>query len=200
MISKDFEQRMILEVPLISPKIPNSRLEEFSRQRWLSDDAKAVAKDIVQNAKELLIGGNTDWELVLGSIRAQKLNIVQFGEAAIAADSARTIGALAVYAGWSMHDPPIVYLSGRLIADRVKNGENLGDFKNRMLEAAINYGNKVLPHADFYIEILDFLLQPKDRGKYGFIIRKVAPLLREGNIEGAYNMINPRDDLVRKKG
>jgi len=191
-------------LPSISRKISSERLKEFSRKRWLSDDLRAVSQAIVRNGKELLAGDETNWDLVLGSIRSQRQDSVQFGEAAIAASGASFIGALGAQAQWSMHDPQMVYLSGVLLGYRVNakdNGE-LEGFKNRMQQACVDYGQKVLPKPSiYYMKILDFLLlEIKDRRTHRSTMDKVVSLLKEGNIKKAYNLINSLDDRVRKRG
>jgi len=204
MIPKEREHKDSSGLPLISRKISSERLKEFSGKRWLSDDLRAVSQAIVRNGEELLAGDETNWDLVLGSIRSQRQDSVQFGEAAIAASGASFIGALGAQAQWSMHDPQMVYLSGVLLGYRVNakdNGE-LEGFKNRMQQACVDYGQKVLPKPSiYYMEILDFLLlEITDRRTHRSTMDKVVSLLKEGNIKKAYNLINSLDDRVRKRG
>ena len=192
---KDFEQGAS-GVPDISKKTSNAQLKKYSSQRWISYGIIQIASDIVINGKELLV--DWDWELVLGSIKDVKEynnRLPQFGEAAVRANGARFIGGLAAHAGWSMHDPPVVCLSGKYLA----HVASLEDFKTAMIQAAVSYGEKTLLEAKLLMKTLDFLLELQDRNRHRDAIKTVASLLGKGNIEEAYNIIKPRDDLVRRR-
>jgi len=184
MTPKESEQ-MRFELPVISPKTSSEQLKIWSNERWLSNGRKGVAADIVKNAKELLVGNNTDWELVLSSIRNQQLTSLQLGEDAIAVDDARAIGGLGAAAEWPMHHPPMVYLSGGILVARVKESKEFEDFRSNMRNAATSYGHKTLPDADLYMEVLDFLLAAMRNRRHRAIIKKVVSLLANEDIEGA---------------
>lgn len=188
MTAKELEPATALDIPEISKKTQIEQLRTWSSQKWPSDGSRGVAADIVKNGKELLAGSNIDWKLVLSSIHVQQVSSTQVGEAAIAANDARTIGGFAVAAGWAMHDPAIVYLSGIYLANRA--GDKLEDFRTTMRQAAVAYGEKVFPKADLYMKTLDLLLELRDRSRRRNIITHVAPLLREGNIEEAYKTVS----------
>ena len=99
-----------------------------------------------------------------------------------------------------MHDPQIVYLSAKLLANRAGNGEKLEGFKEIARQTANDYGEKLLPRGDQYMEILDFLLEVENRAKNRNTIRRVSSLLGNGEIEEAYKIIKSFDVLVRMRG
>jgi len=201
MTAREAEPTRFLEVPRISEKISSEQLVIWSKQRWPSDARRRLAADIIDNGKELLKENNIDWDSVLRNIRVLQFNNPYVGAEAIACSGARIIGGLAIGFNWSMHDSPAVYLSGKLLADRVKDSEELDDFKSLMRQSAKNYGEKTLPNACLYMETLDFLLlEFKPRTGYGKIIEQLRPLLEEGDTEGVYRIIKPRGDLVRRRG
>lgn len=200
MTGKEPEQQISLD-PYISPKTPYTKLKEFSDQHWRSNGTKCVAEDMVNNTIELLAGSNISIDLgsVLNNIRFERLGSVQFREEAIAGYDGRMIGGFAVAGGWAMHDPPMVYLSVKCLANRV-SGDKLEEVRRIMRQSAVDYGEKVLPDADLYMESLDFLLKVTDRNKYRNIIKQVLSLLGKGDIEEAYEIVRSRDDLVRRRG
>ena len=186
-------------VPWISKKTLHEQLKGFSDLRWSSSDSiNRVSENIIDNAKELLAGSNIDWELVLSSIRMEKLGIVRIGKAAIAANGARFIGGLAARTGWSMHDPQIVYLCGKYLGDIA--GSKLEDFKTTMTQTAISYGQKTLPEAELLMKILDLLLEHPDIRKRAGLVTKTYDSLGNGDIQGAYNIVSPFEDPVRRRG
>ena len=190
MTLEEHEPTRFLDLPRISDKkTSNATLKEWSSDRWKSGTSRYVALDIINNGKELLLGINVDWGLVLNSIRVVREynGSVQFGQDAIAANGARLIGGLAARAGWSMHDPQSVYLSGKYLADVA--GSELEDFKTTMTERVIFYGEKTLPEAELSMKILDLLLQHRDKRKHTKLVERTADLLRNGNIQGAYKTI-----------
>lgn len=194
---REGEPTRFLDVPQISTKTSNALLQEWVKQHWTSDYRKYVALDIVNNGKELLLGSTVDWELVLSKTRAQKIDTVVFGEQAIAANGARFIGGLAARAGWSMHDPAIVYLSGKCLAHIA--GSKLEDFKTTMTRAAVSYGQKTLPDAELLMKTLDLLFERRDRN-HSNLVTRIANLLRDGKIQEAHTTVSTRGDLVRRWG
>ena len=196
MTSKE-SQQIEFELPLISRKTSNDELKKFSSQHWESDAARQVAGDIVNNVKDLLVGTKTDWEAVLKSIRHQHLNSLKLGVDAIAVNDARAIGALAVYAGWSMHDPAIVYLSAKCL-ENIASSNKLEDFRIKMRDAAYTYGQNNLPDADLYKETLDFLLAAMHNRGHRTIIKKVVSLLANEDIERALQQ--SRENLAGRRG
>lgn len=199
MIPKEPEPTRFLELPQISEKTSSKQLVIWSKQRWPSDARNRVAADIVKNGKELLAESNIDWKLVLGNIRIVQLDSPYYGEAAIAKRDAPLIGALAVSGSMAMHDPSIVYLSVKLLANRVKTGEEFEDFKRSLRKSAVDYGQKVLSLADRHMESLDFLLEVENRGMHRDIINKILSLLGHGDIDDAHKIVKSRDDLVRRR-
>lgn len=191
------EQGIVLEIPPISIKTSNEKLRKFSSDVWRSDGRNSVAHDIVNNGKELLLGSNVDWDLVLSKISARKMDIVVFGEVAIAADGARFIGGLASRAGWAMHDPQSVYLSGKYLADTA--GSKLKDFKTTMTLASVCYIQKTIPEAELLIKTLDLLLENPDIRNHSNLLTKIAVLLHNGDIQGGYAMVSSREDFVRRR-
>ena len=198
MIPKEGEPKESLVAPWISEKTSNEQLQSWSKQFWPSEGKRRIAGDIIKNGQELLAGSNVDWKLALNTIRIQQLNGVYVGEAAIAANGSRFIGGLAARAGWSMHDPQIVYLCGKYLGHIA--GSKLEDFKTRMTQTAISYGQKTLPEAELLMKILDLLLEHPDTRNHGNLLTKTAILLHEGNIQEAYTMVSSRKDFVRRRG
>lgn len=199
MIPREGDPTRILDVPYISVKTSREQVQQYSELRWRNDGRSRIAADIIKNGEELLVESNIDWELVLGSIRREQLGSASYGKAAIAIYDAHLIGALAARGGWATHDPPIVYISGKCLAERVS--DKLESFKSTMLRAAVMYGHKTLPHADLYIETLDFLLGVENRARHRKIINNLGVLLGSGDIEGAYEIMQEsRGDLVSRRG
>lgn len=197
MISREGEPTGFLDLPKISPKTSSEQLLMWSKEVWKSDSRNRVARDMVNNGKELLFGSNIDWNLVLSKISARKMGAVVFGEAAIAADCARFVGGLASRAGWSMHDPQSVYLSGKYLADTA--GSKLEDFKTTMTLASVCYMEKTMPEAESLMKTLDLLLgNPRIRNRSS-LLTKIATLLHDGNVQDAYLMVSSREDLVRRR-
>ena len=179
------------ELPLISLKTSSEQLQRFASDRWPSDARKFVAKDIIQNGKELLARYNINWDLVLSNIRVMQVNTLRVGVDAIAVNGARMIGGLAVVMNSPMYAPPIVYLSGGLLVNKlvnnVRNSEEFEDFKEKMEHSSVFYGqNTLLPPADLHMEILNFLLRIKDRTNNWHFIKRLASLLKEGRVEDAH--------------
>jgi len=196
-MSTNKELESIRNVFEISEKTSAARLKEFSKGNWQSYATKQVAGDMVNNVKDLLVGTNIDWESVLKSIHYQHLNSLKFGVDAIAVHGARYIGGLVAKGNWSMDDPPAVYLSVKYFADIVS--DKFEDLKTKMLETAVTYGQKSLPDADSYMEILDFLLEVKNKEGYRAILNRLVPLLTSENIEEAYKIVKSDGDLVRRR-
>lgn len=193
-IHKDAEKPMALDVSLISQKTSREQVQEYSTDRWKSDGRKRIAADIANNVRELLAGRiDIDFDLFLNGIRTERQGVYH-GKDAIAMDGAQLIGAMAAGGNWATHDPPIVYLSARLLADMAESGGEI------VRQSAFDYGQKVLPHGELYMKILDFLLElPNKKNSWPFI-RQVEGLLGKGDIEGAYKIMMSRDDLVRRRG
>ena len=185
------------ELPIISPKTSNGQLQEFVRRHWPSDDRKRVALDIVRNGKELLAGHNTNWDLVLSNIRVVQVNTPKVGEAAIAVNEARFIGGLAARAGWSMHDPGSVYLSGIYLAHIADS--KLEEFKTTMTKAAVCYAENTFPEDELLMKTLDLLLGHRDRRNHSNLVTRIASLLGGGNVQDAYTMVSSRGDRVRSR-
>lgn len=185
MTGNESEPSRALEVPRISLKTDYNMLKEFSIQRWPNKATRIVALNMIDNAKELLVEVNTNWDAVLNSIRIQRMSSFQLGVSAIAANYGSFIGSFAVDGDWAMHDPPVVYLSGKLLADIAKDSEELGGFKTIMHTACINYGLKVLSDANLYMNILDTFLELPDRNSKRHIMKKVVGLLKQGNVQEA---------------
>jgi len=196
---KEGERQMGLDVPRISEKTLNMVLKKWSTENWKSDPRKYVASDIINNGKELLLGSNVDWSLVLGSINAAREGgyggYTQVGEAAIAVNGARFIGGLVAHAGWSMHDPQSVYLSGKYLAQIAK----LEDFKTTMTSASVSYGRKTLPEAELLMKTLDLLLEHPNIRKHSKLVGKIIDLLCKGDIQGAHNIVSSLGDLVSRR-
>lgn len=181
---------MLSMIPDISKKTSNEKLLAWSTQRWQSDATRYVALDIVNNGKELLSGSAVDWNLVLNSIRiVERYNgSTHFGGAAIAVHGGRLIGGLAARAGWSMDNPQSVYLSGKYLANIV----NFEDFKAKMTLASVLYAEKTLPQAELLMGILDLLLEDSGRINHSRLVRRIASLLHDGNIQKAYSIVSSR--------
>lgn len=173
-------------------------LKRWSTDHWKSGTSGHVALNVIDNGKELLLGSNVDWGLVLDSISvAREYNgSVQFGKDAIAAKGARLIGGLAARAGWSMHNPQSVYLSGKYLGHIAK----LEDFKIKMNRATVSYGRKTLPEAELSMKTLDLLLEHPDIRKHSNLVTKTIDLLKSGDIQGAYAIVSSLEDLVSKRG
>jgi len=195
MVPEEIEQPMGLVVFEISLKTSKKDLEEFSNQGWRSTATRQVAEDIVDNGKELLARSDIDWKSVLENIRSIDGGSERNGVAAIAMHRARTIGALALYAGWSMHEPAIVYLSAKCL-EKIASSNKHEDFRMKMRNAAYVYGWNNLPNADLYIKTLDLLLEI-DRDKHRADVRQAMSLLGEGDIKEAYNKIIALGAIVR---
>mgnify|MGYP001585342565 FL=1 len=200
MIPKEIEPPMDLVVFEISEKTPIDRLETWSSQRWPSSGTKIVAEDIVNNAAELTMASDKeiDFELVLRNIKVYRHGSgVYSGRRAIAVHSARTIGGIAVALGLSMHDPPLVVLSGIYFSESesVKNNSSLNDFRKIMIEVTEGYARDTLPSPDLYMKILRSLFIEKTQNTK----RRTGQLLQTGNIEEVYNMINPRGAFVMSR-
>lgn len=191
------EQGIVLDVPPISIKTSNEKLRKFSSDVWPSDGRNSVAHDIVNNGKELLLGSNVDWNLVLSRISARQMDTVLFGEAAIAANGARFIGGLAARAGWSMHDPQSVYLSGKYLGHIA--GSKLEDFKTTMTLASVSYGEQTIPEAELLMKTLDLLLEHRGGNNNGNLVNRIAKLLHNGRVLDAYNIVSSRWDFVRRR-
>ena len=199
MILEEGEPTRFLDVPRISKKTLHEQLKGFSDLRWSSSDSmNRVSENIIDNAKELLAGSNIDWELVLSSIRMEKLGIVRTGGAAIAAYGARFVGGLAGRAGWSMHDPQSVYLSGKYLGHIA--GGKLEDFKMTMTLASVSYAEKTLPQAELLMKTLDFLLEHRGGRERASLVTKTYDSLGNGDIQGAYNIVSSFEDPVRRRG
>lgn len=199
MIPREGEPTRFLDAFGISQnKTSNVALREWSTDRWKNDTSSYVASDIINNGKELLLGSNVDWKLVLDSIRVVREynSAVQFGKVAIAANGARLIGGLAARAGWSMHDPQSVYLSGKYLAHIAK----LEDFKITIAQAAVSYGKKTLPEAELSMKTLDLLLEHRDIRKHTKLVEKTIDFLRKGDIQGAYTIVSSLDDIESSRG
>jgi hypothetical protein len=189
------------ELPVFSKKTSSERLKEFVKQRWLSDGRIRVASDMFQNVKELLAGEVVNWDLILSNIRTQQMDMPRVGKQALEVNGARIVGSLGAACNWAMHDPEIVYLSARVIADRVKESEEIEGFKSRISQASQNYALRTLPSAELYMGILDYFLKLKPTSGYGSVLKPIIPMFQNGDIEGIYHkLINPREDLVRKRG
>lgn len=197
MIPREGEPAIFSDVPGISEKTSNEMLKEWSSQIWPSDGRNCVAQDIVNNGKQLLLGSNVDWGLVLSRINARKVDTVVFGEAAIAANGARLIGGLAARAGWSMHDPQSVYLSGKYLG-RIA-GSKLEDFKTTMTLVSVSYIRKTLPGAELLMKTLDLLLEHRGGNNNGNFVKRIATLLRDGKIQEAYTIVSSREDFVSRR-
>lgn len=198
-MNNEFEP-MLSGIPDISKKTSNEQLLVWSKQHWPSDRRRYVAYDIVNNGKELLLGSDVDWDSVLGSIRvAREYNgSVQSGEVAIAANGARFIGGLAARAGWSMHDPQSVYLSGQYLAHIA--GSELQDFKTAMTLSSVCYIRKTFPEDELLMKTLDLLSGHRDGRNNGNLVTRIATLLHDGNIQDAYSVVSSREDVVRRRG
>lgn len=198
MNSRELEKQMDLKEPqifTISPKTSAATLQRWARERWRSEDRKGVAKDIVGNVRELSIVSEPELNRVLQSIHYfSQFNQCRksFGQDAIAVNSARTIGGLGALANWPMHAPQMVYLSIKCLIDMAGSGDELEALKRKMREGALDYGDEHLPSPYLYIEILDFLSQPRNgTGKtniQGFV-KDLASLLGAGNVDGVHNKI-----------
>ncbi len=194
MIVNEVEAKIGLEVPRISQKTSNERLVEWSAQKWLRDERRCVAKDIINNGKELLEGRNIDWELVLRGIKSTQWGELRVGEDALANTGARFIGGFAAYVGWSMHDPGSVYLSGQYLA--IIADDKLDVFRNIMAKSTIVYGEKTISNPEL-IEILDYSLQIGGQQK-DWVTNSIKKFLSKGDISGCYKMISSRKDFVRQ--
>jgi hypothetical protein len=195
MIPIEGEPTRFLDVPLISQKTSNAVLRIWSTDRWKSDTSSYVASHIINNGKELLLGSNVNWDLVLDSIRVvggyNNRGGVQSGVDAIAVNGARFIGGLAARAGWSMHDPPTVYLSGKYLAHIA----NLEDFKTTMTNRAVSYGQKTIPEAELLMKTLDLLLEHPEIRKHSSHLTRMYNLLNNGDIQGAYSIVSSLEEL-----
>ena len=200
MTTKEPEPKRFLDIPVISEKTPNEKLQEWSKQHWLSDRRKSVACDIVNNGKELLLGSNVDWDLVLRSISVVGgyNSSMHFGEAAIAADGSRFIGGLAARSGWSMHNPETVCLSGKYLGHIASS--KLEDFKTTMTLASVSYIHKILPEAELLIKTMDLLLENPDIRNRSNLLTKMGILLQDRKIQDAYTLVSSREDFVRRRG
>ena len=198
MIRKEPEPTRFLEVPYISPKISSAQLKIWSKDRWQSESRKRVAENIIQNGKELLAVSSIDWELVLKSIRTVKVDGACYGKDAIAVNDARFIGGLVARAGWSMHDPGSVYLSGIYLAHIADS--KLEGFKTTMIQTAVSYGQKTLPEGELLMKTLDLLLERQGRRDHRELVPKIAVLLHDGKIQDAYTMVSSRVDFVSRRG
>ena len=180
------------QMPVISPKTLNETLNEWSNEvhPWPSEGRNRVAADVIQNGKEL--SPNSDWGLVLDSIKVAQgyNNSVKLGQDAIAVNGARLIGGLAARAGWSMHYPGSVYLSGKYLVHIA--GSKLEDFKTTMTKRAVSYGQKTLPEAELLMKTLDLLLEHQGRKNHNRLVTRIAALFRNGDIQGAYTMVSSR--------
>lgn len=176
-----------LVLPIISEKTPFKELKAFSKKKWGSDARKQVATDIVQNGKELFPGA--DWKSILDNIHSMGYSTLYRGYGAIAFSDAPHVGGFAVRIKRLMHDPPIVYLSSRVLANRVRASEEFKDFKSKMPYSAVEYGQKNLPEAQSYMEILDFVSEPNSSNKKRDCILKLGKLLCKDDIVGAYNIM-----------
>jgi len=200
MTLKEPEPTRFSDVPRISKKTSNEVLKKWSTKHWESDSRRSVALDIINNGRELLLGSTVDWSLVLGSIIVVQEgghgDYKRAGKAAIEVSGARFIGGLAGRAGWSMHDPQSVYLSGKYLARIAK----LEDFKSTMTLAAVSYGQNTLPEAEFLMETIDLLLEHPDIRRHGYRITKVITSLHDGDIQGAYKIVSFLGEPVSKRG
>lgn len=195
MTPKELEPAMDLSRPQISKKTPIDQLSTWSSQNWPSSGMKRVAMDIFNNAVELTRDKEIDFELVLRNIKVDRHGSgVYSGRSAIAANPARTIGGIAVALGLSMHDPPLVVVSGIYFSESesVKNNSSLNDFRKIMIEVTEDYGRNTLPSPDLYMQILRSLSIEKTQNTK----IRVGRLLQKGNIKEAYNMINSRGAFV----
>lgn len=193
MIPKEIEPSMDLAVFEISEKTRYQQLQEWSSNRWPYEGRKMVARDIVNNVAELTRDKEINFEFVLKKIKVYRSGSgVYYGESAIAINTARTIGGIAVALGCSMDDPRLVVISGMCLSEGVKNESSLEDFRNIMTEATESYGREMLPSPDLYMEILRSLLMEKIQNTK----IKVGKLLQDGKIEKVYNMINSRGAFV----
>jgi hypothetical protein len=200
MIPKEPEPTRSLDVPRISEKTSNAALKKWSTEYWESGRRRRVELDIIDNGKELLLGSSVDWSLVLGSISVVQEGgyggYMQVGEAAIAVNGARFIGGLVAHAGWSMHDPQSVYLSGKYLAHIAK----LEDFKNVMTLASVSYGRKTLPEAELLMKTLDLLLENPNIRRRSNLLTKTIVLLHDGNIQDAYKIVSFLEEPGSKRG
>ena len=198
MTPKELGPAMNLSRPQISKKTPIDQLITWSSQRWPSSATEVVARDIVNNAAELIMARDKgiDFEFVLRNIKVDRHGSgVYFGRSAIAVNSARTIGGIAVALGLPMHDPPLVVVSGIYFSESVKNNSSLNDFRKIMIEVTEDYARDTLPSPDLYMKILRSLFIEKTQNTK----RRTGQLLQRGNIEEVYNMINPRGAFVMSR-
>ena len=192
MILRESEPTRLLDVPVISPKTSVETLQRWAGEHWRIGGRKGVTQNIIENVRELRIVNEYELNTVLLSIRYFKPNSLYTGEDAIAVDSARLIGGLGALANWPMHAPQMVYLSARCVGAMEERGDEPKALKIKISKGAINYAKEYLPSPDLYIEILDFLSQPRNRTgrtSKGFI-EKAISLLGEGNVEVAHRLMN----------
>lgn len=198
MIPKEVEPAMDLDVPEISLKTPIERLREWSSNIGQNERTTRIAKDIISNAKELLVGRDINLDLVLEQIKTSAFNSIYVGHRAIATSYARTIGSIGLALGCSMHDPQLVYLSGVCLSHSVKDKNIVPEgFRETMIKVTNDYGANTLLKPEVYMPILQYLFAI--RGERASWVRVgTGKLLQENKIDEAYRMVSLRDDFETK--
>ena len=66
--------------------------------------------------------------------------------------------------------------------------------------ASVSYGRKTLPEVELSMKTLDLLLEHRDIRKHSKLIEKTIDLLKNGNIQGAYNIVSFLEDRESSRG